>query len=83
MWNEYRKNIILNNLDIYKIRDIKVKKVKPTNRLTAGTDFNIKTADFEREAYVIYCSDDGDLTYIIGYVDMYTGKVIGGFYGGV
>lgn len=83
VWNEYRKNVILNNLDIHKVKSVTTGKVKPTNYFTSGAASKIKTADYERDAYIIYCSDDDDLTNITGYVDMYTGKVIGGFYGGV
>ena len=57
--------------------------VKPTNYFTAGTNNNIKTADYEREAYIIYCESIDALETITGYVDVYTGKVIGGYYGGV
>ena len=83
VWNEYRKNVILDNLDMYKVKSVTTGKVKPTNYFTSGATSKIKTADYEREAYIIYCSDDGDLSNITGYVDMYTGKVIGGYYGGV
>ena len=83
IWNEYRKNIILNDLDEYKVKKVTTGKVNPTNNLTAGTGWNVKKADYERNAYIIYCSDVDDLSSITGYVDMYTGKVIGGFYGGV
>lgn len=83
VWNEYRKNVLLANLDNYKVKNVTVGKVKPTNDLTAGTASNVKKADYERDAYIIYCSDDDDLSSITGYVDIYTGKVIGGFYGGV
>ena len=83
IWNEYRKNIILNDLDEYKVKKVTTGKVNPTNNLTAGTGWNEKKADYERNAYIIYCSDVDDLSSITGYVDMYTGKVIGGFYGGV
>lgn len=65
------------------VKNVTVGKVKPTNGLTAGTASNVKKADYERDAYIIYCSDDDDLSSITGYVDIYTGKVIGGFYGGV
>lgn len=82
-WNEYRKNVLLDNLDNYKVKNVTVGKVRPTNYLTAGTVSNVKEANYERDAYIIYCSDDDDLSSITGYVDLYTGKVIGGFYGGV
>lgn len=83
VWNEYRKNVLLQDLDVFKVKDVIAGMVKPTNYFTAGTNNNIKTADYEREAYIIYCESTDALETITGYVDVYTGKVIGGYYGGV
>ena len=41
IWNEYRKNIILNDLDEYKVKKVTTGKVNPTNNLTAGTGWNV------------------------------------------
>lgn len=82
-WEDYKLNILLDNLNSFKFKSIEKGMVKPTNYFTAGAASNIKTAEFEREAYILYYSSDNGLENIIGYVDLYTGEVIGGYYSGV
>lgn len=55
--------------------------VKPNNYFTAGIA-PIKTADFEREAYFFKYTKKDNLSEIGGYIDIYTGKIIGGYYNG-
>lgn len=78
-FEEYMKEINIVDLSTYYLKSITRGKVKPSNYFTAGAALNIRTADFEREAYVIVYIDDRAATQeVTGYVDMYTGKVIGG-----
>ena len=83
IWEEYKEKVLLDNLNRLKFKEVKIEKVKPTNYFTSGSASNIKTADFEREAYVFYYGTEDDLEQVVGYVDLYTGKVIGGYYSGV
>lgn len=83
IWEEYKHNILLDTLEMYKFKSVTQGKVKPTNYFTSGSASNIKTANFERDAYIYYYCDGEDYERIIGYVDMYTGKVIGGEYSGI
>lgn len=55
--------------------------VKPNNYFTAGIA-PIKTADFEREAYFFKYTKKDNLSEIGGYIDIYTGKIIGDYYNG-
>jgi len=83
IWEEYKHNILLDTLEMYKFKSVTQGKVKPTNYFTSGSAANIKAANFERDAYVYYYCDEEDYERVIGYVDMYTGKVIGGKYSGI
>ena len=69
--------------DLLLIQQIKKEKVKPTNFFTAGAESNVRTADFEREAYILnYVEDESARLEVTAYVDIYTGKVIGGSFKG-
>ena len=70
------------NIDEYDAGEPTTVKVKPTNRFTAGSSSNIKTADFERDAYSFKYTKKDNMSEVTGYVDMYTGKIIGGEYKG-
>lgn len=83
IWEEYKHNILLDTLEMYKFKSVTQGKVIPTNYFTSGSASNIKTANFERDAYIYYYCDESDYERVIGYVDMYTGKVIGGEYSGI
>ena len=79
IFEEYMKEINIVNLSTYYLKSITRERVKPSNYFTAGVALNIRTADFEREAYVLVYIDDRAATQeVTGYVDIYTGKVIGG-----
>lgn len=82
IWEEYMKNILSENIDDYNINKIETVMVKPTNRFTGGAEANVRTADFERKAYLFNYTQKDNMGEITGYVDIYTGKVIGGFYKG-
>lgn len=81
IWEEYLTNTLLINISNYNISKIKTVMVKPTNYFTAGV-LPIRTAGFERSAYFLKYKQKDNLEEVIGYVDMYTGKVIGGYYNG-
>lgn len=81
-WEEYMKNILSENVDDYNVNKIETVMVKPSNRFTAGSEANVRTADFERKAYLFNYIQKDNMGEITGYVDIYTGKVIGGFYKG-
>lgn len=82
IWEDYKETVLLDNLNLFKYKEVKKQKVKPTNYFSAGSASNIKEADFERDAYVFYYGSEDDLSSVVGYVDLYTGKVIGGYYKG-
>lgn len=82
IWEEYLTNILSENVNDYNINKIEIVNVKPNNRLTAGAQANVRTADFERKAYLFNYKQKDNMGEITGYVDVYTGKVIGGFYKG-
>ena len=82
IWEEYLTNNLLEDLDKYDIDKIEKVKVKPNNRFTCGSASNFKTADFEREAYLLKYVRKDNLGEVTGYVDIYTGKIIAGEYKG-
>ena len=81
IWEEYLTNTLFKNINDYNLSEIKTVKVKPTNYFTAGS-LPIRSAIFERSAYFLKYKQKDNLEEVIGYVDMYTGKVIGGYYNG-
>ena len=83
IWEEYKHNILLDTRDIYQFKSVTQGKVKPSNYFTSGSAAKTRTADFERDAYIYYYCDQDDYERVIGYVDIYTGKVIGGEYSGI
>ena len=87
-FNKYiEKNKILNdesnkNKQLIKIE---IENQHPSNNLSYDVwKFNKqpRTADFTRKCYTLYYQT-GDFDYLEGYVDYYTGKVIGGYLHGV
>lgn len=83
IWEEYKHNILLDTRDMYQFKSVTQGKVKPSNYFTSGSAAKTITADFERDAYIYYYCDQDDYERVIGYVDIYTGKVIGGEYSGI
>lgn len=81
IWEEYLTNTISVNINDYDVSEINTTMVAPNNCFTANGGPFI-TADFERSAYLLRYVKKDKLEEIIGYVDMYTGKVIGGAYRG-
>ena len=81
IWEEYLTNTLFKNINDYNLSEIKTVKVKPTNYFTAGS-LPIRSAIFERSAYFLKYKQKDNLGEVVGYVDMYTGKVIGGYYNG-
>ncbi|MFR7462801.1 MAG: hypothetical protein ACLUVE_02330 [Clostridia bacterium] len=81
-WEKYLTDTLLENINEYNVSEIQTVMVKPNNRFTAGTEANIRTADFERSAYLLKYTKKDNMGEIIGYIDIYTGKVIGGSYKG-
>lgn len=82
IWEEYLTNTLSKNIDDYNVNKIETVMVKPSNRFTAGAEVNVRTADFERKAYLFNYTQKDNIGEITGYVDVYTGKVIGGSYKG-
>lgn len=82
VWDNYLTTVLKENIDEYDAGEPTTVKVKPTNRFTAGSSSNIKTADFERDAYSFNYTKKDNMGEVTGYVDMYTGKIIGGEYKG-
>ena len=82
IWEEYLTNTLSKNINDYNVNRIETVMAKPSNRFTAGAESNVRTADFERKAYLFNYTQKDNMGEITGYVDVYTGKVIGGFYNG-
>lgn len=80
-WEKYLTNTLSENIADYNTSEIKKVMVKPNNYFTAGIA-PIKTADFEREAYFFKYTKKDNLSEVCGYIDIYTGKIIGGYYNG-
>lgn len=81
IWEDYLINTLSENINDYDVSEIKTAMVKPSNYFTAGA-LSIRTANFERNAYFLRYTKKDKLEEVIGYVDMYTGNVIGGYYSG-
>lgn len=82
IWEEYLTNTLFINISSYNCSEIKKVMIRPTNSFTAGSTSTTRTADFERNAYLFKYKKNDNLEEVIGYVDIYTGKVIGGSYKG-
>ena len=86
VWEEFKKEYNIDEYGTYYIQETQVKEVIPNTYLYCnyyqGKIEGIQ-ATFTRKAYVFICNKDNEnLDWVDGYVDMYTGKVIGGrFYG--
>ena len=86
VWEEFKKEYNIDEYGIYYIQEIKVKDVIPNTYLYYNYyqgKVEGRQATFTRKAYVFTCNRNNEnLDWVEGYVDMYTGKVIGGrFYG--
>ena len=68
VWEEYLTNTLLENISDYNISEIKTVMVRPTNRFTAGAEANVRTADFERNAYLFKYTKKDNMGEIIGYI---------------
>ncbi len=82
IWEEFLTNTLSENISDYNISEIKNVMVRPNNRFTAGAEANVRTAAFERSAYLLKYTRKDNMGEVVGYVDIYTGKVIGGYYNG-
>ena len=81
VWDDYLINPLSKNINDYDVSEIKLTTVNPNNRFTANGD-PFRIADFERSTYMFKYKQKDNLGEIVGYVDIYTGKVIGGEYKG-
>lgn len=81
IWEDYLTNTLSENINDYDVSEIKITMVTPNNRFTSNGG-PLKLADFERSAYLLRYVKKDKLEEIIGYVDVYTGQVIGGEYKG-
>lgn len=83
IWENYRTNtLLINDLD-YVISQITIEDIYPNNYLTSLYAKNNRKADFTRKAYVFKCDMNNSLEHVVGYIDIYTGKVLGGYFSGV
>lgn len=82
LWENYLTDTLLEDINEYNFIEIQTVMVKPTNRFTAGSESNVRTANFERSAYLFKYKQKDNLGEVIGYVDTYSGKIIGGYYSG-
>lgn len=83
IWNDYRINELKIDSADFKITKVENIDVKPNNYIDPNRKSGYKIADFTRKAFAFYCEYDGGLEQVVGYVDMYTGKIIGGYYKGI
>ncbi|MGN1297821.1 MAG: nitroreductase family protein [Clostridia bacterium] len=86
VWEEFKKEYNIDEYGIYYTQEIQVKDVIPNTYLYYNYyqgKVEGRQATFTRKAYVFICNmNNENLDWVDGYVDMYTGKVIGGqFYG--
>ena len=86
VWEEFKKKYNIDEYGTYYIQETQIKEVIPNTYLYCnyyqGKIEGIQ-ATFTRKAYVFTCNRNNEnLDWVDGYVDIYTGKVIGGqFYG--
>lgn len=86
VWEEFKKEYNIDEYGTYYIQETQIKEVIPNTYLYynyyQGKIEGIQ-ATFTRKAYVFICNmNNENLDWVDGYVDIYTGKVIGGqFYG--
>lgn len=86
VWEEFKKEYNIDEYGTYYIQETQIKEVIPNTYLYCnyyqGRIEGIQ-ATFTRKAYVFICNRNNEnLDWVDGYVDIYTGKVIGGrFYG--
>lgn len=79
-----KKDLGFTIYDDHHLEKVEIEDVHPNNHIAPfNWNENKKVAEFTRKSYVIYWSMNGDFDHIEGYVDMYTGEVIGGNYHGV
>ncbi|MBR2289225.1 MAG: hypothetical protein IJ867_01035 [Clostridia bacterium] len=84
IFKTYQKEVLKFDREYYPVvQDVEVRSVHPDNYFEVQRASDIVVEEATKEAWYIRMSDGGDLEYIIGYVDLYTGEVIGGRYGGV
>lgn len=83
VWEEFKKEYDIDEYGIYYIQETQVKDVIPNTYLYYQGNVEGIQANFTRKAYIFICNRNNEnLDWVDGYVDMYTGKVIGGrFYG--
>lgn len=86
VWEEFKKEYNIDEYGIYYTQKIQVKDVIHNTYLYYNYyqgKVEGRQATFTRKAYVFICNRNNEnLDWVDGYVDMYTGKVIGGrFYG--
>ena len=86
VWEEFKKEYNIDEYGTYYVQETQIKEVIPNTYLYCnyyqGRIEGIQ-ATFTRKAYVFICNRNNEnLDWVDGYVDIYTGKVIGGrFYG--
>lgn len=69
----------------YQIISINIELKKPNNFLDINSieTYGYQIADFTRKCYVIVCKLNDENEQIEGYIDAYTGKVVGGYLFGI
>lgn len=83
IWKQYLNN--KQEIFDYTITSISIEQKKPNNFLDIPSidTYGYQMADFTRKCYVIVCTLNAEGEKIEGFVDAYTGKVIGGYFSGV
>ncbi len=96
IYEKYRKDVLLDDSDMFKFMEIKQEKMKVENkyllssfpeeyiyRTTLGSDYPIKEDTKEINVYALYYKSDDNSNRMIGYVDISSGEVIGNYQEGI
>ena len=96
IYEKYRKDVLLDNSDMFNFVEIKQEKMKVENkyllssfpeeyiyRTTLGSNYSIKEDTQEINIYALYYKSDDNSNRMIGYVDISSGEVIGNYQEGI
>lgn len=90
---DYRKNVVLDNIDMYKFVEVIKEKVKFEHHFIISNnkyekekqdgELLLNGKDEEKEVYAIYYISDDNLEKMTGYVDIDSGEILGVYRSGI